>query len=80
MDIGITPNMNTERTAICYRCQMRLPERLVAYIPGPRGGVDAVCAACMPSIGDTLRDEVIAIRRARLAPSPAQSEPESEGQ
>lgn len=31
--------------AICRICQMRLPERLVTFAPGPRGGVDAVCAA-----------------------------------
>lgn len=53
-------------TATCYRCQMRLPERLVRYVIGPRAGTDALCAACDPERrNDPERTEVIALRKAR---------------
>ena len=57
-----------ERIAICRICQMRLPERLVTFGPGPRGGIDAVCAADAGRAGlpvdEVKRAEVIALRRA----------------
>lgn len=57
-----------ENLAICEVCQLRLPERLVTFGPGVRGGTAARCAACQippgPD-GEALRQEVIAIRRAR---------------
>lgn len=57
--------------AICERCQMRLPERLVTFSVGVRGGTAARCAACAPQDGpdgEAKRQEVIALRRARLRP------------
>lgn len=58
-----------EQDAICRICQMRLPERLVTFGPGPRGGRDAVCAACCGRAGypvdEAKRAEVVALRKAR---------------
>ena len=63
------PGVGTpERIAICRICQMRLPERLVTFGLGPRGGLDAVCAADAGRAGlpvdEAKRAEVIALRRA----------------
>ena len=54
--------------AICERCQMTLPERLVTFGRGVRGGRAARCAACEPQPGpdgEANRLEVIELRRAR---------------
>lgn len=57
-----------ETKAICYRCQMRLPERLTSAAVNPRAGVEALCAVCDPSVprDDPRRLEVVALRKARL--------------
>lgn len=54
------------RDQICETCQMRLPERLVTFHPGVRGGMAARCAACLTPPGpdgERKRQEVIALRR-----------------
>lgn len=54
------------REEICETCQMRLPERLVTFHPGVRGGMAARCAACLTPPGpdgERKRQEVIALRR-----------------
>jgi hypothetical protein len=61
-------NATGHEEAICYCCQMRLPVRLTRVVVGPRGGVDAVCAACSPEPGpngEAKRAEVVALRKAR---------------
>jgi hypothetical protein len=57
-------------TAICERCQMRVPDRLATWDIGVRGSAAARCAACRPC-GATPeeqaanRAEVVAMRKAR---------------
>lgn len=58
-------------TETCERCQMKMPERLVTFDIGVRGGVAARCAACRPC-GETVEEqeanrlEVVAMRKAKL--------------
>jgi hypothetical protein len=62
-----SPQPGDSSVAICRICQMRLPERLVTFAPGPRGGIDAVCAADCRAAGlpvdEEKRAEVIERRR-----------------
>lgn len=57
---------DTQDVVICYRCQMRVPPRLVTFEVGPRAGVEGICAACRPMFpgGEAKRAEVVAMRRA----------------
>lgn len=59
----------TERMVYCERCQLKVPARLATFDVGVRGGTAARCAACNPVLGEEARQEVIAMRRAKLAPA-----------
>lgn len=68
IDLPASVSTRPPTEAICERCQMRLPERLVKFGVGVRGGTAAWCAACarQPGAeGEAKRQEVIAIRKAR---------------
>jgi len=63
------PTPPGEEIVTCERCQLKVPERLARPWPGVRGGMAARCAACNPQPGpdgEANRQEVIALRRARL--------------
>jgi hypothetical protein len=65
-----------ERLETCERCQMRLPERLMTFGVGVRGGTPARCAACTPVLSDedvAKRGEVIALRRSALTGPPPET-------
>lgn len=56
-----------EPQVYCERCGLKVPERLATSGLGVRGGMAARCAACRPVLGEEARQEVITMRRAKLA-------------
>lgn len=68
-----------EKVYICERCQMRLPERLMTFGIGVRGGHAAWCAACRIhdcADWEAKRAEVIALRKAHLLSRVGAASPE----